>query len=663
MPLPKMPDIKVKIPDEERGKLGKDLLQKITASRNGMKGLLDNVKTWERFYESDLPPKNNPWEDCSNINVPVIQPAVDTFHASINGVVLSVSPIVNVVPPPFAADASLKQIAQRVEAAIETVQTAIMKYPESADQWHLTALMHPASIVKLAWREEYRTVKRAATDDEDVTTLKDVQEIKYRGPRIETVDINNFVIYPLTAKSIDDAYLVGDKFKLTEDQVNRRVEEGYFDAVPIKEVLKKPENELTSTLQDFDNEERNDQVGIENVDHEQYVFWEVIAPYDINSDGLLEECVFVLEATSGTIVRATQFPYFHGRRYYISMTPFLKSVKMFFRRCLPQIGEHMQREANAIHNQRADATAQAINKSFKARRGSLDNADAIDMSPGSVTELDDVNDLVEWTLSPVIPGLDIMEMNRDNAERAFGVNDMATGKQSEGNKTLGELQMVMAKAGNRFDDVIRRVQQAHVEVAIQIAGLMYQFMTDEELLLLNLKDADGNVAREMLVFQWEYIPHGTTGTADKNSEFQRASVVYKTMITEQNPLVLNNPLHIYRVTSDFLQALDIKDVESYIGTEQEIQQQMQEAQMQQMAQDVAMGFAELPQINDPQQAQAFGAMVQKARMMIEKQEEDKLRGQQAEQMRMQHKSAENQADREAKMQMETVKRGWFGRGK
>ncbi|MFA5376432.1 MAG: hypothetical protein WC455_11870 [Dehalococcoidia bacterium] len=645
-----MPDIKVNIDEAERVKLGAELLEKIESSRNGMKKLLDNIKTWERFFESDLPEKNDPWEKCSNINVPIIQPDVDTFHSNINGVVLGVSPIVNVVPPPFAADATLKQVAQRVEAAIETVQTAIMNYAQAADQWHLTALMHPSAVIKLPWREEYRTVKRQQVDKKGTNALIDVQEIKYRGPRIETVDINNFVIYPLTAKSIEDAYLVGDRFVLTEDEVNRRVKDGYFDAVPAKEVMKRPENELTSSLQDFSNDERNDQVGIENVDIEQYYFWEVIAPYDVNKDGLMEECVFVLEATTGTIVRATQFPYFHGRRYYVSMAPFLKSVKMFFKRCLPQILEHMQREANAIHNQRADATTQAINKAFKVRKGSLDNPDSIDISPGGVTELDDINDLVEFTLSPVIPGVDLQEMNRSNSERASGINDMTTGRQSEGNKTLGELQMVMAKAGSRFEDVIRRVQGAHVEVAKQIAGLMYQFMTDDELKMLNIE-------REMLIFPWDFIPHGSVGTVDKNMEFQRASNVYKTMITDKNPLVVSNPLHIYRLTRDYLQSLGTTDVESYIGTEQEIQLQIKQAQMQQQAQAVAMGMAQAPQFDDPQEAQAFEQMVAEARNAIAMQQEQGQSQQQLEQAKLQHQSAENQADREAKLQLESMRQG------
>jgi hypothetical protein len=578
MPLPQqMPDIRIKLSEDQAKTIGLELLEKIRQSRSGMRKLLDNIKQYEAFYESDLPEKNHPWEGCSNINVPIIQPDADTFHAHINGTVLGVIPTTKVVPPPFASDPEVKKSAQRVESAIEHVERNIMDYPQSADQWHLTAIMHPAGVAKLAWREEFNKVTRIVPElDQETQQMvpKPVQmdEIKYRGPKLEMVDLTNFVIFPLTSKSIDEAYLVGDRFNLTPDDVRKRVERGYFDK--IAETLK-PTSELSST-DEFEQQERNDRAGIENVDFEHFKFWEVIAPYDPDGDGVNEDCVFVIEADTGVVVRATKFPYFHGRRYYIALRPWLKASKAFFGRCLPQILEHSQREANTVHNQRVDATAIATAKAFKTRKGALDNPDAIEICPGAMIELNDITDIMEFDINPLVPGVDIEQENRANSERASGVNDIATGRQSSGDKTLGELQMVSARAGVRFEDVIRRVQYGHCEVARQIAGLMYQFMDDGELAMIG-----NGLTREELVVPWDYVGHGNTGTADKQQEAQKAALIYQKMIEQQNPLVMNDLRRIYRVTLGFLQSLDINDPESYIGTEQQVEEQIMMMQAQQ----------------------------------------------------------------------------------
>lgn len=653
MPLPQH-EMKLTLKDDERGRIGKRIQQQIDESRRAMTGMIDKAAGYERLYESDLKPKTFPWKGCSNMNVPLIQPDVDTFHAHINDVIFGVKPITKLSPPAYVSDPDAKETAQRVESAVYHVQDDMMDLRSIGDQFNLTSLMTPAGVVKLPWREEYRTVRRVTQEVDQMTgeptqSLQDVQEIKYRGPRPELIEPDNFVIYPLTAKSAEDAVLIGDRFRLTPDELNRRIASGYFEKDWCEPVLARKGTQQ-SRVDNTVEQESLDRDGLDYVDSDEYTFWEVITGYDANGDGLVEDCVFVIEAETGTVVRATVFPYWHGRRYYIPMRPFLKPSKRFFARCLPQILEHSQLEANSVHNQRVDATTMAMIKAFKGRNGGLDDPDSIEIAPGSVIPMDDVNDLVELQINPIVPGADIEQINRIGSERASGVNDIATGRQSEGDKTLGELQMVSARAGVRFSDVIRRCQEAYVEIAKQTAGLMYQFMEDQELAQLG-------VQREWLVLPWQFIPHGNTGTADKQQEVEKSVMLYDKLM--ENPLVIQNPLRVHRLAKDLLMAMDRTDTEAYIGTEEELQQQMMEQQMMSQAMDVISGAAPMPQFNDPQQAAMFDQMLQKAAaqmQMMQDQVNAPIAAQQGqEQNKMAFQAQENQANRDQQLTIEQMR--------
>ncbi len=335
MPIPKT-EQKLKLSKAEKEQLGQKLIERVRRARQGMRGLLDNLKDYDRFYKHDLPPKTFPWPDCANYNVPFMQWVIDVYHANLNDTVLGVKPVVRVQPPPFASSPESKAGAQRVQDSIEHQMTQ-MNYSSVAKDIHLMCLRHPCAIVKLPWREEYRTVKTmgVATDEYDqpqmdemgqpVITANESQSPKYRGPKPEYVDIRNFVIYPLTAPSIEEAYLVGDRFRLTPEQIRERVKSGYFEREAL-ELADRPENESSRT-EDTEDDEILDFAGVDRLDYDEVWFWELIAPWKG------QDCVFTIDAVDGKIVRYREFPYFHGRRYYIDFRA-IRWKDSFFGGCL-----------------------------------------------------------------------------------------------------------------------------------------------------------------------------------------------------------------------------------------------------------------------------------------------------------------------------------------
>lgn len=597
--LPPSKPIPVKMKKPEREKYGKDLLEKIERSRKGMQRLLGKIKDWRNFYESDLPAKSFPWEDCSNVNVPVTQWHVDTYQAHIKDVVVGVRPFTMLRP----AEPADKKVAMQVENLLQNVEEGLMNLPVVLTDIIANSLIEGTSIPKLVWREEYRTVKEIQASIDPITGMPSASLVsrddpKYVGPRLEFVDIRNFVIYPLTAPTVDDAVLVGDRFRLTSDQVKRRVKDGYFDREYTEPLLERPDKEQ-STIQDIGDIEDNVHEGIDRVDVDFHYFWEVITGYDVDGDGLEEDCLVTLEAETGVIVRMVEYPYWHGKRCYIRFAPFPRPNR-FFGRSIPQIVEGMQREINTIHNQRTDATLLALCKAFKQLDSSDLKSDAVKLSPGAVFRVASMDEIEEFDIAPVIPGLDIEQISRDYAERADGINDVSLGRETQGDKTAREVAIVSSEGGIRFGDVIQNIQCALVEIAEQVIGLCYQFMEDQDIekyagTQTNVFEttnvpgteqvAQEGISRDALRKRFDYVPHGNTSTSNKVQQREEAKFLYDAL--QGNPLIAQNPLRIHRMTRDLLVAFDRDDYESYIGTEEELQQQMQQmAQMQATQQQV-----------------------------------------------------------------------------
>lgn len=569
-------DIKLTLTDDQRNTIGQDILRKIRSSRQGMGQMLTDIQEWRDLYEGFLPPKDFPWPQCSNTNIPMIQYHVDTLHANINTVTLTVSPITLVSCPPYAGDEN-KQLGKRVEDFLEYVQLRQMKLPELADMCFLESLLTPAAVAKVRWAEEYRVARRyqpsidPETGEDDIEEVE-VQEPKQIGPTIDLVDLANFVIYPLRSASVECAQLVGDRYWLSRDDILRRIQSGQFDA-SAEAVLNYA---TTEAGQGSDNNERDEmeRMGLDPTDAEQFEFWDVLTGYDSNGDKLNEECRFVIEARSGIVVRATKFPYSHGRRYYVPFRPYPRPNR-FFGRATPQILEGIQRQVNSLHNQRVDSTTIAINKVFLQRKGSSVDPDNLTIYPGAVIPVDNVDDVREVQISPNVPGIDIEQQLQQYGERSTGINDIAAARGINGDKTLGEVAMTSSAGGIRFGELIRRLQSSMIEISTQVLGLCYQFCTDDELEAFGL-------TRDDLIKPWELDSHGNTSTANKMQIRQEANLLYNTLAT--NPLVAQDVSRVYRLTRDYLLAYDRTDVENYIGTEDELKQAMQGGDPQQLQQ-------------------------------------------------------------------------------
>ncbi len=615
MPLPKSEMVKLKLDDDARAKLGNELRTKIVNARNAMEGMLDDIEAWRDLYEANLSPKDKPWVGCSNTCLPLIQSHVDSAHAQICSIILGVQPwlLVN-VPDELSDEPEIKKRASAVQNMLQSVLEYKMHWESIVDMLVLESLLSTAAIAAVNWREEYKTVKRPSMELDDDgnqrVVLKPQTVPRYRGPWVDLVNMDNFVVAPTSRTSVAQVVIIGHRFKLTHDELRRKVESGEYDDEWVEKIIGSPISENTDSSDNREDEDRN-RANLDPTDTEYYKFWQIVTGYDANGDKLNEDCVFVIHEDTGTIVSCREYHYWHGERNYVRIAAFPRPQR-FFGRSQPQILEHCQRALNTIHNQRFDANTIRISPMFKKRRGALPAQNDVAWEPGGEMLVDDMtNDFEVIEVNPLTPGRDVEDTYRDYAEKADGVSDQSQGALPRGGniKATG-LNIAAAQGSIRIATIVRRVQEAMVEIAKQVLGLLYQFMPDEEL-------QHYKVDREDLMLPWEIEGHGNTSTANKMQRREESLALYREL--GNNPYVKRDPRRGWRISQDLLMAFDRNDTENYIGTESEVEQMLQEMEMQrQQMQAMAAqqgGTAQQPGAipnmpNIPAQLQAAGNIPQ-----------------------------------------------------
>ena len=230
-----------------------------------------------------------------------------------------------------------------------------------------------------------------------------------------------------------------------------------------------------------------------------YSPWTVFFRRDLDQDGYPEEYVMMLHLTTQTLMRFKPNPYPSSMRP-LCVLRFVQIEGEFYGIGIPQMVEHAQAEASAIHNERRDNAHLANIRMYKARMTS-NIGDTIRPESGKVIKLVDPTDLQEFKVSDNRQ-VDIYEEGvvTDQAGRRIGVNDLAQGRMTSplGRASATTVMALMQEGAQRFDMNITKIRRGLTEQGMQIIEL-YQthgvpgpeepgspesFLDDEEAMLV-----------------------------------------------------------------------------------------------------------------------------------------------------------------------------------
>ena len=445
---------------------------------------LERVQKWMRMYDGKRMPKNYPYAAASNIAVPFIRWLVDTTNVRIMDVLFSQQKVWTVRPN----EPGYREFSQKLEEGLDWWQKNIANIKSVLSNVFMESLKIGSSVVKVDYVRQQRTVARYADakevrgqknvlkDNDGNVLVKDVKTM-YEGPKPRVVSCDDFVISP-DAVTIEDAFVVGNKFILRPSQFRMRVNSGQY---PIDD------NELSAVLGLDEKSKGKDDIGetkkermeisdkeVSDMQLTGVELYEIWTKFDVDDDGEEDDIVLIVHMPSKTICKAYYNPYHYGFRPYLDCV--LNPVEHQRRGdgyC--KILESLQEEIDKIHNQRRDRLDWLNAPIFLRRQGAVHGTWR--MYPGAVIDVDDINtSLREINIPEAYPSTEREEDRLiQYGQNAAGVSPHVMGMQTAERPVARDTMALIQESNKKFKFLVDNGRLFLTNLAKMIIEMFAQY--------------------------------------------------------------------------------------------------------------------------------------------------------------------------------------------
>ena len=213
----------------------------------------------------------------------------------------------------------------------------------------------------------------------------------------------------------------------------------------------------------------------------------------IRKDGIdwLYYTVGVHHLLSEPVKLITEYPHLKpGQRPYVLGVSVVESHKIY-PESLAGMTSNLQQEANDINNQRRDNVQLAMNRRYFAKKGMSTDYRMLTRSvPGSVTEVDNINDI--RSEAPIdVTGSAYQEQDRINMdfdELAGAFSPGSVGSNRALNETVGGMEMISADADDITEYQLRTFVTTWATPVLKQLVQLEQYYESNEGLLKNIGD-------------------------------------------------------------------------------------------------------------------------------------------------------------------------------
>jgi len=312
--------------------------------------------------------------------------------------------------------------------------------------------------------------------------------------------------------------------------------------------------------------------------------WELLIRRDLDGDGLEEWYLVTISAEKRTLLRLKYDDPEIGQRRYILFIPFPRVDRVGGYSFIGDKLYTLIEEHTGQRNMIADRSVLAINAPMKRVIGSAWDPYDQPWGPGAIIDVRDPNELTPVTV-PDVPASAI-ERERTTlqaAERVSGLNDIALGVQSQGDRTLGENQMVFAQSTVRMDLVVHRIQEAmedlgQIRNTIWERALKHKPAEAAQRVIDNLtnrgvadKIQNKQITADLLRGPWRFKPRGSVDTADIMGNRQDFNGLMQSLVglAKVNPsiaMLLQQPRAAKALLEWCLRVYRAPDRQAFLGT-------------------------------------------------------------------------------------------------
>ncbi len=332
--------------------LKKHLKSRILQFKIGMKELYeDKIIKWRASYEAqpEQEVRQFPFQNASNLVVPIIAIHTDTLHARIMSAIFKTQPIfVSKLYGDFGPE------AYEFKEAYEEFMQYVGIEPQELDLYRVynegynECIKYGTVTFKCPWEHMTRDIWIPGGDGTGST--KDfMTETIYDGPRPEKLPFTSFYIPPM-AKTIEAADLKAHKRIMLKHELEERKFADVYKKTEVDKVLKSPDR--TSPTEE--QQEKEQKLGAETTSsfgHQEWDIWECYLSWRYEDEAFAPRMIVTYHERSDTILRVVydNFPseWFVGAR----MT---HRDDMYHGYGFAEVLWQFQEEGSQVHNGRRD---------------------------------------------------------------------------------------------------------------------------------------------------------------------------------------------------------------------------------------------------------------------------------------------------------------------
>lgn len=530
---------------------------------------LDLAREWRRdarAAESDQP---GPWPGASALRAPFTAIACANHSTRLNSQLLGSD-------PPLAA------IARRPEAVehapkIEEVMRAVLEecgWAEAKRGVHKELPVVSPCAVRATWRIERRMVPDLQVDlDLDVmgeladagvdprvalaaatnadeqgrarVRLEWKEKIVHDGVHLEVVPYEDLVYLPHTARNIEQVWGIGQRVLLRGTDLDARARDGVYDREAVDRVLLRHSDPTAE-----DREDALDLAGLEadlpggapdhDALHRTYELYELSWRDSLDGDRREKQHLLTVHLPSRTLLRVQYSPHWHTESEY-TLYAYNPSPGELHGESVAERCQVLQDAATAALNQFLDMADLVVAQSTMLvldERANL-RPDKFEWRPGKPMFVENIAGVMHLPLSPAV-GAAMQQLSnaiglfREWVELLTASSNPALGRETSGQKTLGEVQAVLGQAMTIFEDYASSVALCDARVLDQVRWLYRQYAQNHEVTYRRAARPQPlfeTIPAEILEADVDLVPAGMNAFPDASARLQRDLLVMQTVQT------------------------------------------------------------------------------------------------------------------------------------
>ncbi len=532
--------------------------------------------------EQPLAVADKKWEGCSEIVVPFIKQAKLALLAHLCPVLLGPDPVLHVEGTDEKSRDTSDELENYQQAQLIRQCGYIPRMKRGID----AALRDGTAIFHQYWKTEKAILPTHGGERETVI---------YDAPFYEFIEIDKFCTFPAANVDMQESPGASVRFAQTGARIQQLADAGYYDSEKAAELLgTSPDDNAQLSA---DSETKGIQTSSPSKSStSSYTLTQIYYRDILGSDKALRDWHIVIDEASGIVLRFRPTPWFHGKRPFHAITPYLSPSGVAGESLATSGAMHTQAALRTLTRLAIDAVAMGVFPeiiapasigpdglaNFSKRRkpgGVIPMTDAFLEGGGKLQMLGNGG----YSPSLLLP---FLQHFYESGSKQLGASDNMQSGAIPGNTTATEALQIQEGATKITAYLTENIGETLAQMGEMSIELNRQFQgNDGPKKLWEEVNAGRKVTlKKALAGNYRVVASGVRDTQNKAILAKRATERLDAMLTLlQHPsgigAMLFQPENVHAVTSDFFQAGG-SDPSRYIVPLEEMLKNVQAAQQQ-----------------------------------------------------------------------------------